>query len=142
MVLQCINGVSWNPIEGRTKSCQIKDLILTLFSLIFRPIYMNLWLYLRVCPLQTFFPNKTCVLQTTGGKDEPNIVFFCGNRNGYPNTELTSVLTNSVILLGVHNALRILFPNYYPLANEVAKRYGNATVCPSVRPSITSLWTL
>ena len=76
--------------------------------------------------LQTFFPNKTCVLQTTGGKDEPNIVFFCGNRNGYPNTELTSVLTNSVILLGVHNALRILFPNYYTLVNEVAKGYGNA----------------
>ena len=27
---------------------------------------------------------------------------------------------------------------YYPLANEVAKGYSNATICPSV----TSLWTL
>jgi hypothetical protein len=27
---------------------------------------------------------------------------------------------------------------YYPLANEVAKGYSNATV----RPSVTSLWTL
>jgi hypothetical protein len=44
----------------------------------------------------------------------------------YPNIELTSVLTNSVILLDVHSALRILFPNYYPLVNEVAKGYGNA----------------
>jgi hypothetical protein len=28
---------------------------------------------------------------------------------------------------------------YYPLANEVARGYSNATVCPSVRPS-QSLW--
>ena len=75
---------------------------------------------------KTIYVNKTCVLLTTGGKDEPNIAFFCGNRNGYPNIELTSVLTNSVILLDVHSALRILFPNYYPLVNEVAKGYGNA----------------
>ena len=31
--------------------------------------------------------NKTRVLQTTGGKDEPRIV-LCGNRNGHHNTEL------------------------------------------------------
>jgi len=31
---------------------------------------------------------------------------------------------------------------YYPLANEVAKGYSNATVRPSFRPSVTSLWTL
>jgi len=29
-------------------------------------------------------------------------------------------------------------PVYYPLANEVAKGYSNATI----RPSVTSLWTL
>ena len=34
MVLQCINGVSSNPVEGRTKICQLKDLILTLFGLV------------------------------------------------------------------------------------------------------------
>jgi hypothetical protein len=28
---------------------------------------------------------------------------------------------------------------YYPLANEVAKGYNNATVRPSVRPSVTYL---
>ena len=39
LVLQCINGVSSNPVEGRTKNCQLKDLILTLFGLIFRRIY-------------------------------------------------------------------------------------------------------
>ena len=33
--------------------------------------------------------NKTwTLLQTTRGKDEPNIVFFCGNRNGHHNREL------------------------------------------------------
>ena len=34
--------------------------------------------------------NKTCtLLQTTGGKDKPNIEsFLCGNRNGLHNTEL------------------------------------------------------
>ena len=32
--------------------------------------------------------NETsALLQTTGGKDEPNIV-LCGNRNGHHNTEL------------------------------------------------------
>jgi hypothetical protein len=34
--------------------------------------------------------NKTCtILQTTGGKDEPNIAFM-RNRNGHYNTELTT----------------------------------------------------
>ena len=40
LVLQCINGVSSNPVDGRTKICQLKDLILTLFGLIFRRIYI------------------------------------------------------------------------------------------------------
>ena len=32
--------------------------------------------------------NKTwALLQTTGGKEEPNII-LCGNRNGHHNTEL------------------------------------------------------
>jgi hypothetical protein len=38
LVLQCINGASSNPIEGRPKIWQLKDLILTLFGLIFRRI--------------------------------------------------------------------------------------------------------
>jgi hypothetical protein len=40
MVLQCINGVSSNPVKGRTKIWQLKNLILTLFGLIFRRIYI------------------------------------------------------------------------------------------------------
>ena len=40
LVLQCINGVSSNPVEGRTKICQLKDQILTLFGLIFRRVYI------------------------------------------------------------------------------------------------------
>jgi hypothetical protein len=40
MVVPCINGVSSNPVEGRTKHCQLKDLIITLFGLIFRRIYI------------------------------------------------------------------------------------------------------
>ena len=39
LVLQCINAVSSNPVEGRTKIVQLKNLILTLFGLIFRRIY-------------------------------------------------------------------------------------------------------
>ena len=38
LVLQCINGVSSNLAEGRTKIGQVKNLILTLFGLIFRRI--------------------------------------------------------------------------------------------------------
>jgi hypothetical protein len=40
--LQCINGVSSNPVEGRTKIWQLKNLITTLFGLIFRRIYIYL----------------------------------------------------------------------------------------------------
>jgi hypothetical protein len=40
LLLQCINGVSSNPVEGRTKIWQLKNLILTLFGLIFRRIYI------------------------------------------------------------------------------------------------------
>ena len=35
-ILQCINGVSSNPVEGRTQMWQLKHLIITLFGLIFR----------------------------------------------------------------------------------------------------------
>ena len=47
LVLQCINGVSSNLVEGRTKNYQLKDLILTLFGLIFRQIYI--YIYLIIC---------------------------------------------------------------------------------------------
>ena len=43
LVLQCINGVSSNPVEGRTKIWQLKNLILTLFGLIFRRIYIYIY---------------------------------------------------------------------------------------------------
>ena len=46
MVLQCINGVSSKPVEGRTKIGQLKDLILTLFGLIFRHIYIYTYIYI------------------------------------------------------------------------------------------------
>jgi len=39
LVLQCINGVSSNPVEGRTKIWQLKNLILTLFGL-FSDVYI------------------------------------------------------------------------------------------------------
>jgi hypothetical protein len=35
-VLQCINGASSNPVEGRTKICQLKGPILTLFGFNFQ----------------------------------------------------------------------------------------------------------
>ena len=40
LVMQCINGVSSNAVEGRTKNCQFKELILTLFGLNFRHIFI------------------------------------------------------------------------------------------------------
>ena len=40
LVLQCINGVGSNSVEGRTNICQLKDLILILLGLIFRHIYI------------------------------------------------------------------------------------------------------
>ena len=45
--MQCINGVSSNPVEGRTKIGQLKNLILTLFGLIFRRIYIYIYIYIK-----------------------------------------------------------------------------------------------
>jgi hypothetical protein len=39
LVLQCINGVSSNPVERRTKFDSSTNLMLTLLGLIFRRIY-------------------------------------------------------------------------------------------------------
>jgi hypothetical protein len=39
---------------------------------------------------------------------------------------------------GVKNMYYVVLLFYYPPANDVAKGYSNATV----RPSVTSLWTL
>jgi hypothetical protein len=45
--LQCINGVSSNPVEARTKMCRLKDLMLTLLGLIFRRVYIYMcWEFL------------------------------------------------------------------------------------------------
>ena len=41
LVLECINGVSSNPVEGRTKIWQHTNLILTLCGFIFRRIYIE-----------------------------------------------------------------------------------------------------
>jgi hypothetical protein len=43
-----------------------------------------------------------------------------------------------VVVCGLFELKWICAAFYYPLANEVAKGYSNATV----RPSVTSLWTL
>jgi hypothetical protein len=42
--VDCINGVSSNPVEGRTKIRQLKDLIITLFALIFRRLYIYIYI--------------------------------------------------------------------------------------------------
>ena len=54
---------------------------------------------------------------------------------------------NSFIILNLvklyhipfHNLLICTLKFYYPLANEVAMEYSNATVCSSVRPSFRSI---
>ena len=39
MVMQCINGMSSNPVEGRTKMLQLQNLIIPMFGLIFRRVF-------------------------------------------------------------------------------------------------------
>ena len=57
LVMQCINGVSSNPVEGRTNICQLKDLILTLFRLIYQTyIYIYVFLKFDVNKLPETFP--------------------------------------------------------------------------------------
>ena len=50
-----VSMVSWNPIEGRTKSCQLKDLILTVLFNFQTYIYESLIVFKGVS-LQTFLP--------------------------------------------------------------------------------------
>ena len=59
LVLQCINAVSSNPVEGRTKIVQLKNLILTLFGLIFRRIYIYIYIYEGVMVLLCLTPFST-----------------------------------------------------------------------------------
>jgi hypothetical protein len=47
LMLQCINGVSSNPVEGITKNCQLKDLILINFQ-----TYIYIFpLEIRICAI-------------------------------------------------------------------------------------------
>ena len=55
LVLQCINGVSSNPVEGRTQILQLNNIILTLFGLIFRHIYIYM-----SCTCYSFVQVITC----------------------------------------------------------------------------------
>ena len=64
MVLQCINGVSSNPVEGRAKICQLTDLILTLFGLIFRRIYQMAMVFSLLNNLLSFLYHGQDVYST------------------------------------------------------------------------------
>ena len=76
MVLQCINDVSSNSVEGRKQICQLKDLILTLFGLIFRRhIYVNCKTPNVVYPLDC----HVCGSQYVGESVQP----FNKRRNGH-----------------------------------------------------------
>jgi hypothetical protein len=64
LVLQCINGVSSNPVEGRAKICQLTDLILTLFGLIFRRIYQMAMVFSLLNNLLSFLYHGQDVYST------------------------------------------------------------------------------
>ena len=62
LVLQCINGLSSNPVEGRTHICQLKDLILTLLDLMFR----------RMCIYQRLKSSQRLNLRNVGSDTSVN----------------------------------------------------------------------
>ena len=64
MVMQCINGVGSNPVEGRTKIWQLYNLILTLFGLIFRRIYI--YILKRAIKYKNYKPRGVIGLIITG----------------------------------------------------------------------------
>ena len=52
MVLQCINGVSSNPVEGKTNIWQLKNLILTVWFNFQTYIYIYIcWTQIEIKPL-------------------------------------------------------------------------------------------
>jgi hypothetical protein len=57
----------------------------------------------------------------------------------YPGDEIQEVDTSPTFMLTRQVKLELDLNNYYPLANEVAKGYNNATVCPFFRQSFRNI---
>jgi hypothetical protein len=88
LVLQCINDVSSNSVEGRKQICQLKDLILTLFGLIFRRhIYVNCKTPNVVYPLDC----HVCGSQYVGESVQPFNKRMNGHRRDLPKKTLLPV---------------------------------------------------
>ena len=96
--------------------------------------------------------NSSCIYAYYFFHMQSNISSFCINNVFLKCINLTHFWQKwcSILIVG-HKFLtykRYVYITFYSLANEVAKGiYSNATVCPSVLPSvvlpsITSLWTL
>jgi hypothetical protein len=58
LLLQCINGVGSNPVEGRANIWQLKNLILILFALIFRRIDIYIYIYIYKMNIRSIYIYK------------------------------------------------------------------------------------
>jgi Na+(H+)/acetate symporter ActP len=72
MGLQCTNGVSSNPVEGRTKICQLKDLILLISCYVCHCVYL-FWRYnLHAHTPGNAMSSSVCIKSGKGG-----VVYIC-----------------------------------------------------------------
>ena len=76
LVLQCINGVSSNSVEGRIKICQLKDLILTLFGFHFQT-------YIYIYMISLFLNKPLEYIDIENYKAIYKYIQLQGNRNGH-----------------------------------------------------------
>jgi hypothetical protein len=81
LMLQCINGVSSNPVEGITKNCQLKDLILINFQ-----TYIYIFpLEIRICAILLSFIYYVLPLEIQISRAEGwypiNWVFLCPSQD-------------------------------------------------------------
>ena len=104
---------------------------------------------------KTNYVNKTCVLQTTGVKDEPNIVFFAEIVTDIPTlnsqVSLQTALYCWMCIMLYESSFQIIIHSSTKLRRDMVMLPSvRPSVLPSflpsfllsVRPSVTSLWTL
>jgi hypothetical protein len=117
MVLQCINGVSSNPVEGRTKIWHLKNLILTLWFNF--QTYSTLQVYQRSCSQVGHIPPKMsdkCADKFESQHSQSptiwsDIMVVVGRESGYLKIFFTFLEVNmSNILWSMRICKRTFFP--------------------------------
>ena len=113
------------------------------WNLIGQLILITRQVYLESCKTELFVEvllDSFTSLYTCEALSDKTIKFLMYMYNSSPSRKLLSPKVSILFRPDYRCTTSPCF--YYPLANDVAMGYSNATFRPTVRPSVTSLWTL